>query len=76
MFRIGHTLARFPQHELSIRRLYRQDPAFRGICDDYEDAVSAAELWESRGDARAADYHRLAQEVLVEIGAFLVPFKE
>ena len=71
MARIAHVLSRFPTAELVIHRLYVQDPAFRGICDDYEEAVAALRHWEACNDARAGDFRLLASEIEAEIADFL-----
>lgn len=67
---IAHVLSLFPAAELAIHRLYASDAAFRGICDDYEEALAALRHWEG-DDARARDFRRLAAEIESEIAAFL-----
>jgi hypothetical protein len=68
--RIVHVLSRFPRAELAIHRLYASDPTFRGICDDYEEAVVALCHWE-HDETRAEDFRRLAAEIEVDIAALL-----
>lgn len=36
---------RFPRLELSIKRLHREDPEFRSICEEMEMADSARDRW-------------------------------
>lgn len=68
--RFVHVLSRFPDAELAIHRLYARDATFRGICDDYEEAVAALDHW--RDDAaRSDDFRRLAAEIEAEIADLL-----
>jgi len=72
--RLAHLIHRFPECELAIHRGYAQDSEFRGLCDDYEEAVTALRYWESPGSADAAkaeDFRRLATEIAEDIAAFL-----
>ena len=58
----------------TIRRLLRDDPAFRELCDDYEDATSAMNFWLSppgRSETRARGYRELVVELEAEIEATL-----
>lgn len=71
MTRPSHVLSRFPRVELAIHRLYARDTRFRGICDDYEEAVAALRHWETADPARASDFRRLAGEIKDEIAACL-----
>ena len=71
---LAHLLARFPTHELAIHRLYAREPEFRGLCNDYEEAVSALRYWEARkkvDEGKVADFRRLAAEIEADIVAFL-----
>ena len=64
--------ARFPDRELALRRLHAQDADFRGICDDYEEALTALCYWQGKQDAaRAEEYRQLAEELEAEILAAL-----
>ncbi len=70
MERFAHVLSRFPGDELAVHRLYAHDAAFRGICDDYEEAMAALGHW--RDDPiRAGDFRRLAGEIEIELAAYL-----
>ena len=64
--------ALFPDRELALRRLHAQDADFRGICDDYEEALTALRYWQGKKDAaRAEEYPQMAEELEVEILAAL-----
>jgi hypothetical protein len=67
---LAEVLSRFPDAELVIHRLYGRDPAFRELCDDFEDAVAARRRWMSDRD-RAGEFARLAGEIELEIAAVL-----
>jgi hypothetical protein len=70
----AHLLARFPARELAIHRLHAREPEFRGLCNDYEEAVSALRYWETRknvDEEKAGDFRRLAAEIEADIVAFL-----
>ncbi len=65
---------RHPECELAIRRLYGADAAFRGVCDDFEEAVVAHGRWRKEGAsgaARAEEYRLLVAELEAEILAML-----
>ena len=47
--KLAHLIHRFPECELAIHRGYAQDSEFRGLCDDYEEAVTALRYWEAPG---------------------------
>jgi hypothetical protein len=67
-------VARFPDRELEIHRLYARDERFREICEDYEDASKALRHWEaagSSGEAKAEDYRQIVAELEAEALAFL-----
>ena len=72
--KLAHLVARFPECELAIHRGYAQDSEFRGLCDDYEEAVTALRYWEAPGKAdavKAEDFRRLAIEIAGDIATFL-----
>lgn len=67
-------VARYPEHELAVHRLFATDPEFRSICEDYEETGAALDHWLSRGhenDIRAADYRRLLFDLEREILEYL-----
>ncbi len=51
-------ISRFPGLELSITRLYRDDPEFRSICEEIEMADTARARWKDMPD-RADEYQRI-----------------
>ncbi len=60
-------ISRFPRLELSITRLYRNDPEFRAICEEMEVADAARARWRDlpeRADEYAAIFDRLQDELL------------
>jgi hypothetical protein len=62
-------VSKFPQHELTIYRLWKQDTEFRTVCGDYEDALAALRHWEGLEPAagRAREYRELVSELEEEI---------
>ena len=68
---VRQVVSRFPAAELAIHRLYAQDADFRGLCDDYGEALSALRHWEGTDEAKAGDFRRLTSELEVEIAAVL-----
>jgi outer membrane protein assembly factor BamD (BamD/ComL family) len=67
-------LNRFPSHELAIRRLYRRDPEFRAVCDDYREVQRALQHWQAADRAapeRVAEYRQMLDELAAEALAFL-----
>lgn len=68
--RFAHVLSRFPSDELAIHRLYARDAAFRGICNDYEEAIAALGHWQD-DPIRGGDFRRLAAEIEDELAEFL-----
>lgn len=70
----SHLDRRFPDQMLKLRRLMRDDPAFRELCGDYEAAAAALDYWRSperRSHERVEDYQRLVEELEAEIEAAL-----
>ncbi len=64
----------FPDCSLTIRRLLRNDPDFRELCDDYEDAANALHFTlspQGRSEMRASEYQVLVAELKAEIEAAL-----
>lgn len=51
-------ISRFPQLELSIARLYRDNAEFRSICEEMEMADTARARWKDMPD-RADEYQRI-----------------
>jgi hypothetical protein len=68
--KLAHLLARFPDRELAIHRVFARDDRFRELCEDFEDASNALEFWEaagSGGEVKAGDYRGLLAELEVEL---------
>jgi len=65
----------FPGNERLIDRAYRDDPAFRELCDDYGRCAAALERWQrSSGDessSRTQEYSELLAELADEVKAWL-----
>ena len=64
----------FPDYPLTIRCLLRDDPDFRELCDDYEDAANALHFLlstQGRSARRAREYRVLVVELEAEIEAAL-----
>ncbi len=51
-------ISRFPGLELSITRLYRDDPEFRSICEEIEMSDTALARWRDMPD-RADEYQKI-----------------
>ena len=72
---IEAVVARFPQHELAVRRLHARDPTFRSICEDYGEALRALRFWEAAEEpvsqSRVRQYRELVGELEDEIAKFL-----
>lgn len=60
---------RFGERELVIRRLNREDPDFREMCDDYRDVLDA--LGRSTSEADRREFERLRADLEEEIAARL-----
>ena len=62
-------VSRYPQHELTIHRLWARDGEFREVCGDYEAALAALRHWESLEPApgKAREYRELVSELEEEI---------
>jgi hypothetical protein len=65
----------FPGNERLIDRAYRDDPAFRELCDDYVRCAAALERWQrSSGDkssSRSQEYSELLAELAADVEAWL-----
>lgn len=61
-------VTRWPHREMSIRRLFTKSADFRALCEDYEEALRAAEHWQATGsDAKADEFRSLGVEIETEI---------
>ena len=73
---LDRLLDRYPEHELAIRRLFRREPEFCAVCDDYDAVCRALEHWQTRDEPvpeRIAEYRRMLVELEAEALAFLDP---
>ena len=64
----------FRSHALTIRSLARDDPSFRELCEDYEEATTAVAFWQEphrRSEERVIEYRHLVIELEAEIEAAL-----
>jgi hypothetical protein len=71
---IRSIVARLPRRELEIRRRCAQDPGFRAICRDYEEAAAALCRWRGvaeERDRRVQEYANFVGELEAEILACL-----
>ena len=50
-----------PRHSLAIRRLALRDPRFREVCEDYGQALRAAEAYRAKGPSGARNADELQQ---------------
>ena len=74
MDRLENLDRRFPGRGPAIRRQIREDPSFRELCKDYEEAAAALHYWLSpphHSDRRAEDYRHLVSELAAAIEAAL-----
>lgn len=66
-----HVLKRFPEHDETIRLLYKKDGSFQGLIKDYVRCAEALRHWSgvASGEAplRAAEYAALLQELEAEV---------
>ena len=74
-----HVLKRFPEHEETIRRLYRKHASFPSLVKDYARCAEALRHWRGLASCeaplRAAEYAALLQELEAEIlGHLEAPF--
>lgn len=71
-------VSRFPEHELTVRRLYGGDSEFRTICEDLGEAQRALRRWESAetaSECRAQQYRELLRELENEIAIRIERFE-
>ena len=64
-------LSRFPDHQETIKRLFREKETFQTLCEDYRKCLEALKYWNrcSSPDApkRRAEYSDLLEELEAEI---------
>lgn len=68
MGKLASIVERFPTEELAIRRLCNVDADFKGVCEDYDEAAGAMQLWDAAGaPALAEEYSRIMVDLEAEI---------
>ena len=64
-------LSRFPDHQETIKRLFREKETFQTLCEDYRKCLKALEYWNRRSSPeapqRSAEYGDLLEELETEI---------
>jgi hypothetical protein len=68
-YKIGHILERFRELQTEIQETALRDVRFRGLCEDYEAAADAFELWSKSTDVRAPKMVREYRQLLTELEA-------
>lgn len=66
---VRHIVARLPQKEFDLRRLFARDEQFRSICLDFEEAARAFRRWQDAtgGQSKAEHYLKIMDELEAEI---------
>src|SRR5262245_2518772 len=68
-------IASFPDRGHAIEELARTDEDFRSLCADLAEAETVLKRWERSSlpvkEARCAEYHDLAKDLVAELGAML-----
>jgi hypothetical protein len=69
-------LRRFPEARAALQRLFRANPSFQSLCEDYRDCLAALQYWEQstsgEAPALAGAYAELLGELEQEVKQFLV----
>ena len=64
-------LAKFPDHEETIKRLFREKATFQSLCEDYRQCSEALQYWSrsssEEAPARRDEYGNLLQDLSEEI---------
>ncbi len=63
-------MRRFNVDELTVRRLFKSNPVFQSLCEDYATACCALERWRS-DERKAGDYVAVIEELEQGISDFL-----
>ncbi len=73
--RLHPVLKRFPKERAALQRLFRENPSFQSLCDDYRDCLAALRHWEEsdsgEAPALAKTYAELMGELEQEVRLFL-----
>lgn len=72
-------LAKFPDHEETIKRLFRENKTFQALCEDYRQCSEALTYWNrfdsDDGHARREEYAALLRELEAETLRFLSEYE-
>ena len=64
-------LSRFPDHQETIKRLFREKETFQTLCEDYRECLEALKYWNRsstpEASQRRAEYSGLLEELETEI---------
>ena len=60
-------LKRFPEARAALQRLFRYNPSFQSLCDDYRDCLAAWQHWEQSTSGEAPALARAYVELLGEL---------
>lgn len=73
--RLLPVLKRFPEERPALQRLFRENPSFQSLCDDYRDCLAALQHWQQsvseEAPALARAYAELLGELEQEVWQFL-----
>ena len=68
-------LKRFPEARAALQRLFRYNPSFQSLCEDYRDCLAALQHWgqstSEEAPAMATTYAELLGELEQEVRQFL-----
>lgn len=71
---LGCVVGRHPHHEGVISSLYRTDPTFRSLCEDYCECLQSLARWTSEAGEDAAVYQQDYRELLAELEADILRY--
>ena len=64
-------LSKFPEHQETIKRLFKQNETFQTLCEDYRQCSEALKYWNQSASeeapARREDYGTLLRDLAEEI---------
>lgn len=64
-------MERFPEHQETIKYLFKNDPDFKTLCSDYLRCAKALRFWSKsplcEAEKRKLEYETLLQELEVEL---------
>jgi len=64
-------LAKFPEHQEKIKRLFKRNETFQCLCDDYRQCFEALKYWDrsdsEKAPARREEYKTLLRDLAEEI---------